>query len=236
MTTDVGKTTPSIFMGDGSVYTFVNDTITNGSWKFRDTTNSIRYTTSDSQAVAAKYRALHFYRSYPGSRYSTVKIPVIYIPKSVETSAQGASTQFLYECMSPQIAVNKEQVFQLFFWTNVTSTDDMNKENDEITYNQNSVVKFSNEDMDVETGSVKVLCSANINFELLSTTEITRMQMPVIRKISVLDVVNDGNVVTDFAGGSGNGLKIHNHADNNNGGFAFGVYAPSSIMRVLSWQ
>ena len=80
------------------------------------------------------------------------------------------------------------------------------------------------------------MCSANINFELLSTDTTVRMQTPVIRKIVVLDTINDGNVITDFAGGGGNGLKIHNHADNSNGGFAFSVYAPSSIMRVMSWE
>ncbi len=238
MITDVGKTTPSLFMGDGSIYTFVNETIAATSWTYQDTNGANRYTTAiPASSLSAKNRALHFYRSYPGTNYSATKIPVVFIPPTVTTSSGGASTQFLYECIAPQIAVNKEQVFQLLFWTNVTTTEKFIQNNGETIYDQTNVLKFSNDELgDIETDSLKVLCSANINFEMLTPSLSSRMQVPVIRKIIVLDMVNDGNVITDFAGGGGNGLRIHNHADNNNGGFAFSVYAPSGIMRVLSWE
>lgn len=240
MITDVGKTTPSVFMGDGSICTFINETITNASWDFKDTNNKSRYkTVIQSSALANKNRALHFYKSYPGAGFKSLKIPVVYIPKGTKPSETGAATQFLYECIAPQISVNKEQVFQLFFWTNVSSMDGMTKDaNGEIEYDQKNVVKFSTDSLgDLTSDSVtKLLCTANINFELLSTASSSRMLVPVIRKITVLDSINDGSCITDFAGGGGNGLKIHNHADNKNGGFAFGVYAPSSIMRVLSWE
>lgn len=240
MITDVGKTTPSLFMGDGSIYTFVNETISQASWIFKDTNNAVRYTTSiQSSALTAKNRALHFYRSYPGSRFGAIKIPVVFIPYSTQSSSSGAATQFLYECIAPQITVNKEQVFQLIFWTNVNGTADFKEDTSsgEIMYSQKDVVKFSNDELgNIEATSTKVLCSANINFEMLTPTNAARMQVPVIRKIVVLDTISDGNVITDFAGGGGNGLRIHNHSDNNNGGFAFGVYAPSGVMRVLSWE
>lgn len=240
MITDVGKITPSLFMGDGSIYTFVNETITTSSWIYRDTNNVQRYaTTIQNSALSAKNRALHFYRSYPGSNFGATKIPVVYLPSSTQGTSAGAASQFLYECIAPQIAINKEQVFQLIFWTNVTSTDKFTQDTNtgEIIYDQTNVVKFENDELgNIDSDSIKVLCSANINFELLSTDTTTRMQTPVIRKIMVLDKINDGNVITDFAGGGGNGLKIHNHADNNNGGFAFSVYAPSSIMRIMSWE
>lgn len=242
MITDVGKNTPSLFMGDGSVYTFVNDTVIQSTWHYRDTNGLIRYTVSDTSAPSAKFRALHFYRSFPGSnRGGALKVPVIYLTNSLFDSANGStgiSAQFLYECIAPQIAVNKEQVFQLFFWTNVTDVSSFKTLSDnEKIYNQDNVVKFSNDELgDIDFTSQKVLCSANINFEMLSVQETSRIQIPVIRKIVVLDIINDGNVITDFAGGGGGGLKIHNHADNSNGGFAFSVYSPSSIMRTLSWE
>ena len=246
MITDVGKTPASTILPDSSIVTFFNGTIKQTSVKYVGLNGSERYNVQGTGIdITNKHRALYFIRSFPGSGFgATVPLPVVYIPSSINQNTQGNSSvscSFLYECIAPQICCNDSGVYQIIFWTN---TDDASKlstnASGETLYSQDAVTKFKTDslgDTESVSTSVKLLCSANIDFELLSSSLGGGRQLtPVIKKIIVLAAISNENYATDFAGGgSGGGLKVHTHINNDNGGFAFACFAPSATINPISW-
>lgn len=247
MILDTGKTPATARLQDGCIVTFFNNTIySTGTINFKDTNGNDRYViTVDTTTQNNRYRALHFTRSFPQSAIDTAPRVVLFTPNVTTASATGITANFLYEVISPQIGKSDDGIYQITFWTNVTDGSTITQNDDgTYSYNQAAVLKFSTDrlgDVDDGSGATKLLCTAMIHWELLSqvgggVTDTVRRLTPVIQKVIVLAKITGENYATDFSTGGSTGMKIHNHADNNNAGFAYACFSPSAIIRPLSWR
>ena len=111
-------------------------------------------------------------------------------------------------------------------------------------YDSSKILRFENdqlEEVDLDNYSIKLLCSAQITWERLKTVGGTvndskALVTPIIRQVFIL-MVQEGNIAIDFSGGgTGGGMRRHNHADNNNAGFAYAVFAPGTSLQPINWK
>ena len=244
MITDVGKTIASIRGNEGMVINMFNSSIeTTGVVNFYDSIG-LRYRMAiDSTWSGAKYRSLHFTRSFPGGNLTNYKLLVPYTPAGTAGSETGAIQALpLFEVISPVMSKTAGDVYQLTFWTNmsaITTTKSGRK-----VYDYNNVIKFSNNalgDIVEDASASKVLCVAPIHWENLYQVGTgiaeTKLQLtPVIQSVAITAVISNDGYIVDFSTGGGSTMAMHSHTSNLDYGFAAAVFMPSASLRVQNWS
>lgn len=245
MISDVGKTIASSRMNNGMVINVFNSAIdATGVVNFYDIAG-LRYQMAiDSLWSAQKYRAAHFTRSFPGDSIHNYKLLVPYVPNSQYGAGGRLQALPLFEIISPTMSKTASDVYQMTFWTNMSSI--ALTPGGQRVYDYLNVVKFSNNalgDIEEDSSVSKVLCVAPIHWENLyqQGTGIaeTRLQLtPVIQQVAITAVImNDGYIVDFSTGGGGSaGNAMHSHTSNLDCGFAAAVFMPSASMRVQNWS
>lgn len=252
MIVHVGKTVPLIQLPDGSAICFYNRTME--IW-----TDNIRYATPDGiikyiAIIDDSYRVNH-YRCGCFVR-TALHCPIdntsgnvlLYVPDSVNNEGYGITAYPLFEMITPVISVVNAHNYQLTWWSNVANVKELTKSDDDsYVYEPYSILKFnppySGVDALNSSGSVaKILCTGTIEFEDLiqigggSVSAFSR-PVPILRRIAITAVITGEGLVTDFTnGGNGNGIGIHSHLNNEDGGFAAAVFMPSAIMKPMNWS
>lgn len=250
---DIGKTIASIRRGS-VVYNFFNATIvesTNVNFVDevvkKDGTSSVRYVFNASNTAGYNYRALHYTRSYTDDALDLSVHPVLYVSSygSYDTH-YGVPAVPLYEAIAPSICKYGDGIYQLSWWSNTNGvlTPDSN-DSTNYTYDSSKIMKFSTTslgDVQQNANCSKILCTASISWERLKQTNGTAVDtaywdVPVIEHVTILQCINGLGYVTDFSTGGGkSGIGMHSHIDNNNGGLAVATFAPSAMMRPISWS
>ena len=244
MINDVGKTSAIVRLND-YVVNMVNATIPasmSAGINILDFDGAtIRYSMAIN-ADGVNARCLMFARSFAGDAMSATLRPVIYVPPNVQDAGMGGVTCIpLYECISPCASKLINGNEQLTWWTNMDEMPDSNGYGGYI-YDYAKVHKFRSNDLNessANTSACKILCTAPIYWERLQMANYDNRvyNTPVIRDIAILTVVQGEGYIVDFmSGGSGSGIKMHNHLSNLEGGFAGAVFMPSAVPRVMSWM
>lgn len=249
MIADIGRTVCNLTSPSGDIYAFFNSEIINKSkvnyYETQIAQSKYRIEFSEIERKK-KYRALHYSRYLPNGvlEASPRIVPFVYY------SAAGDATQIispLYEVITPTLGkLPGRPGFNLMFWTNLSE-----KKNTLIKdslgvykYDPSKILKFENdklEEIDLDNYSIKLLCSAQITWEKLRTVggvanDSKRYFTPVVKEVFIL-MAQEGNIAIDFSGGgTGSGMRRHNHADNNNGGFAYAVFAPGTSLQPINWK
>lgn len=244
MISDVGKTIASSRMNNGMVINIFNSGIdATGTVEFYDVAG-LRYQMAiDSLWSGQKYRAAHFTRSFPGDSIHNYKLLVPYVPNNEYGSSGCLQALPLFEVISPTMSKTASDVYQMTFWTNMSSIKTSN--GGQRVYDYQNVVKFSNNalgDIEEDSSVSKVLCVAPIHWENLyqvgGSIRETKVQLtPVIQQVAITAVImNDGYIVDFSTGGDGSGNTMHSHTSNLDCGFAAAVFMPSASMRVQNWS
>lgn len=149
----------------------------------------------------------------------------------------------LYEVISPSILDMEGSKTDMFlFWSNVLETPSTNFSG-KYKYDPDIILKFDEhnlDDVDLDASSTRILCSALISWDSLKTessliSDSCTRWTPTIENVYIVGLFNDGLIV-DFGAGSGrNGMGIHNHSNNNQGGFAYAVPAPGTSLDPINW-
>lgn len=244
MIADIGRGIVSQVSPNGESYAFFNAEILNKTKiVYKDVFDEEKYTlTFSSIETTNKYRALHYARYYANGIIDQTPRIVPYIKDEDKNDVSP-----LYETIEPSMGnLPGRPGFNLLFWTNLASkANTLEKDqNDCYQYDESKILKFQNdklEEVDLDSYAIKLLCSAQIIWTQLKTvgggvSDSKTLFVPVVNKILIL-MVRTGNIAIDFSGGGGGGgVGRHNHADNNNGGFAYAVFAPGTSLQPISWK
>jgi len=249
MIADVGRTACTLSAPNGDVYAFFNAEIENKAtinyYEKHIAKSKYRIEFSEIEKKK-KYRALHYARYLPnGILEATPRVvPFVYY------DAAGDTTQIispLYEVITPTLGnLPGRPGVNLIFWTNLSEKNNTLKKDSlgAFEYDRTKILKFENdklEEVDLDNYSIKLLCSAQVTWERLRTVggsanDAKQFVTPVVQQVYVL-MVQEGNIAIDFSGGgTGVGMRRHNHADNNNGGFAYAVFAPGTSLQPINWK
>lgn len=249
MIADIGRTACTLSAPNGDVYAFFNAEIENKSTinYYEKVISRARYRIEFSEVEKKKkYRALHYARYLPNGILETSPRLVPF----VDYDAAGDATQVispLYEVITPTLGnLPGRPGFNLIFWTNLSEkTNTLKKDSLGVyEYDSSKILRFENdqlEEVDLDNYSIKLLCSAQITWERLKTVggvvnDSKALVTPIIRQVFIL-MVQEGNIAIDFSGGgTGGGMRRHNHADNNNAGFAYAVFAPGTSLQPINWK
>ena len=257
MPTEIGSTSPSVILGDGSVITFINtkqksNAYASVNYKYHQL-NDVDVGYSLSLSATETKRVLFFYSGYHQSVFnnssnfnSATGCPVPYVSYDVAGTTPGLqSAKFLYEVFFPQIS-RANGVNQMSFCTTVRDINAVEAGADfdpDLSYNILGDTSL-NGDIDAikaayPRGAV-VFCSAMLHWKHLKysseiTSEIVGF-VPFVRKVLILNYM----LLSDYvflAGGGGGGIGRHSHESNSNNacGFAYSVFAPGSSIKPISW-
>lgn len=164
---------------------------------------------------------------------------------SSETESSPFSWAYpIFELICPTISSIGNGVYQLTWWSNVDNYNAIKDENGTYIYNPTQIKKFSEYSLSSNasrSGScANIVCTAPLHFENLmqnGTDKNCYFATPVIKRIAIIDVIPNNYYVTDFSGaGGGDGIGMHSHLNNNDGGFAAAVFMPSAIMKPFTWS
>ena len=249
MIADVGRTACTLSAPNGDIYAFFNAEIENKAtinyYEKHIAKSKYRIEFSEIEKKK-KYRALHYARYLPnGILEATPRlVPFVYYDEA------GDTTQIispLYEVITPTLGnLPGRPGMNIIFWTNLSEKNNTLKKDSLGTfeYDRTKILKFENdklEEVDLDNYSIKLLCSAQVTWERLRTVggsanDAKQFVTPVVQQVYVL-MVQEGNIAIDFSGGgTGVGMRRHNHADNNNGGFAYAVFAPGTSLQPINWK
>lgn len=249
MIADVGRTACTLSAPNGDIYAFFNAEIENKAtinyYEKHIAKSKYRIEFSEIEKKR-KYRALHYARYLPnGILEATPRlVPFVYYDEA------GDTTQIispLYEVITPTLGnLPGRPGMNIIFWTNLSEKNNTLKKDSlgAFEYDRTKILKFENdklEEVDLDNYSIKLLCSAQVTWERLRTVggsanDAKQFVTPVVQQVYVL-MVQEGNIAIDFSGGgTGVGMRRHNHADNNNGGFAYAVFAPGTSLQPINWK
>lgn len=249
MPTNVGKTTATAKLSDGSVISVFNRSLQNDSSNilFKDYFGNVRYElVIPTQYVGKHYRCAHFSRFYGqsgnGNPYPNL---VIYVPNiTIEGATYGIPAIPLYQTISPTLFKHSQDDFMLTWWSNMEIQNGVTLSN---FYSYENIKKFSSDEIDnfqEKSNVAQLLCAASVRFEKLKQVGggLNQQQcslIPIIYNPMIVHYIENNGYVVDFAtgGGGGNGsFSNHNHTDTNQGGFAAAVFMPSATVRPLNWR
>ena len=201
-----------------------------------------------SNTAGLNYRALHYVRSFSSDSIDSVRRPVLYIPSyGSQLTRYGIPAIPVYEAITPNISKYGDGLCQLSWWSNTSSVLSPDSGNSQhYTYDSSKILKFSLNDLgdaaQKNTNCSKILCSAAIVWENLRQdngpgSSTYYWDMPVITNIAIVQCISGEGLVTDFSTGGGNGgIGMHSHTNNNDGGLAVATFAPSAMIRPISWS
>ena len=266
MATSVGRTPATVKANDNYFVSMFNKFLdADKSWsetKFYDDamigvgsgTGGPRYVMSiDNADQSEAHRCLHFVRHNQQGANSAdfiSAVPVLYVPNDnilISTPGIGIPAMPLFEVISPTITNVGGKSFQLTWWTNV---DDVSKCSGGMGYDPTIIKKFSSNDIENfedSQGAARLLCTAPIVWENLSTVAppaqgaettgvVKYLPTPVIYNVGVVHLVTGEGYIVDFStGGGAGGMRVHSHTSMEDGGFAVSVYAPSAMIRPANW-
>ena len=243
MVSDIGKALSTVKLQEG-LCSFYNAAVEEESGvRWLDAQGNARYVLAADGAKASAWRALSYVRSYAAAKTAHVKL-ALYVPNYSQATAYGLTAMPLYETIAPSVMRDSSGVCQVTWWTNVDSFTG-SAEHLDYYANYQSVHRFSNLDLEsVEDSatSSKLLCTAPITWEMLRQeggpgADGSLHEVPVIRHVGVLSVITGEGWVTDFStGGGGGAMRMHAHTSNEDCGFAVATYAPSAMLRPISWS
>lgn len=252
MTTFCGKTVCTVNTpNDNERVVFFNAAIDeSSSISYQDNSGAIKYVmTLSGKEKQEGRRCLHYRRFKLGDQVESTKrvVPFADLTLAAPTTQPSASAVSpLYETITPNILdMDGTKNDSVLFWSNWSSDDVPMNSQGRYVYSTDSIYKFDEfnlEDADLEATSTRVLCSAHLSWEFLSTTgglvqDTGTLYVPIIRSVIILLVQNDGMIV-DFSAGSGSGsgmARRHNHSNNDQCGFAYGVAAPGTSLQPINW-
>ena len=256
MTTFCGRTICNIMSPDGK------DKVALFNSMVEDSANIIYYDQSDtikyqmpltSQEKQSGYRALHYCRYRNNSQLETVRRIVPFYDISLQTAEQTYKTVSpeqtyktvspLYEPIGPSLLDNPGSKNDfIVFWTNIKDVTIPVDAFGSYVYKTENIHHFDEtnlDEADLESSSTRMLCSALIGWDILKssgtvTTDINPEWTPIILSVNILSINTDGLAV-DFSSGSGTGIGRHNHSNNDQGGFAYAVFAPGTSLTPINW-
>lgn len=248
MIADVGRTVCSISAPDGDIFYFFNAEIENKATinYFEKNSDNVKYKLVYSDMEKKKkYRALHYSKYYPNSTEGKIPRVVPFSP-FVSTSDDLQVISPLYEVITPSLGnLPGRSGINIVFWTNLSENKNTLRKSSSgaFIYDSTKILRFENdklEEVELDNYSIKLLCSAQITWERLqaiggSYNDTKSHLTPVVKEVFVL-TVQEGNIAIDFSGGGGRGMWRHNHSDNNNGGFAYAVFAPGTSLQPVNWK
>ena len=249
MIADVGRTACVLTAPNGEVFAFFNSVISN-----KDTVSFFApgYEFSKYRLVygevekRSEFRALHYSRFLSNGVLSPLPRVVPFDKEGAVANDSSIIVSPLYETITPSAGkLPGKPGIQLMFWTNLTERT-VSLKKDPIgayIYDPDKILRFENdklEEIDLDSYSIKLLCSALITWERLrasggTTNDTNYVVTPVIKAVYVL-MLQEGNITIDFSGGRSGGMRRHNHADNNNAGFAYAVFAPGTSLQPINWK
>lgn len=263
MIADIGRNPCVMSAPNGQVFAFYNSTIINKDTISYIDGGFTKYQLIFGEAEkAGQFRALHYSRFLVNGSLGIEPRLVPYMT-AVDESGTGGSgnsgssdkgqtsrkitTQPLYEVITPTIG-NLPGIpgSQFMFWTNLKDkSNTLEKDSTgSFIYDPSKILRFESdklEEVDLDNYSIKLLCSALITWELLKASggnanDTKPVYTPIVKAIYIL-LVQEGNIAIDFSGGGmGGGMRRHNHADNNNAGFAYAVFAPGTSLQPINWK
>ena len=250
MIPDVGRGVALLASPEGKIYTFFNSPLTSWDEIVYEGTSTYRMVFSSSD-YGIPYRALHYLPYYSSGPLDEIPRLVPFINEQIQDSDSSSETERsevitpLWETIDPSVAkVLEDRLLSLVFWTNLTEAENsLESLGSTYIYDVNKVLRFDNsllDDVDFDAYSIKMLCAAEISWERFRVSGYgasgsEAQLIPVIRRVHVL-LMQTGNIVTDFGGGGGSGMRRHNHADNYNCGFAYGTFAPGTSLQLINWR
>ena len=248
MTTFCGRTICNIMSPDGK------DKVAIFNSMIEDSANIIYYDQSDAikyqmpltaQEKQSAYRALHYCRYRNNSQLETVRRIVPFCDLSLQTEGQMHKTVSpLYESIGVSLLDNPGSKNDfIVFWTNCNNATIPIDAFGNYIYKSENILRFNEtnlDEADLESSSTRMLCSALIGWDILRTsgtiaTDINPEWIPIILSVNILSINTDGLAV-DFSTGSGaGGIGRHNHSNNDQGGFAYAIFAPGTSLTPINW-
>ncbi len=251
MIADIGRNPCLLTAPNGDCFAFFNSvlTLTGDVSYFAAGYGPARYRLELSAVEKrSAFRALHYSRFYANGALDSTPRPVPFDDGN-HSDASTIAVSPLYETITPCVGKLPGRAgFNIMFWTNLSERRNTLQKDavGAYIYDSSKILRFENdklEDVDLDSYSVKLLCSALIAWERLrasggSVNDAGYVVTPVVRAVYVL-MVQEGNIAIDFSGGGSGGsggLRRHNHADNNNAGFAYAVFAPGTSLQPICWK
>lgn len=195
------------------------------------------------------YRALHYSRCHANGILEK-RLEIAPYCESLDITDEGSLGQCrpLFECVTPfTCSLPGATGITLSFWTNLSQGSNVVEGgvNQTYFYREDGILKFDDdniEDIDADGYSVKCLCVARIEWELLKRKTpdglVSKLEfIPVVHHVEIL-LAQSGGIAVDFGagGGGGRGNSLHNHSDNLNCGFAYAVFAPGTNVQPIAWK
>lgn len=249
MIADIGRTIVNLTAPNGEVFAFFNSEIANKAdinyFEKHIAKSEYRITYSETEKKR-KYRALHYARYLPNGAIDPNPrvVPCQLLPHAKDTTQLIAP---LYETITPGVGYMRDKTaFNLVFWSNLSDKKNTLAQDQagNFQYDPSKILRFENdklEEVDLDDYSWKILCSASIEWRNLRTiggiiNDTNQIRTPLITAVYVI-MAQEGNIAIDFSGGgSGGGMRRHNHTDNNNAGFAHGVFATGTALQPINWK
>lgn len=236
---------------DGNTYVFLNYPTNGENVYFYESEDGsmgqlkfpLSYANSDK---SIRYRALHYFIITPyGQKQVPRAVPYLYIPPETTDDIAPEATP-LYESIGPYLSSRSGQGPSFAFWSNL-SGDISSLPMDSLgnyLYDPDQILRFDSDaldDVDTDLYSSRILCEAKVEFDYLyaigdSYDSTSPVCIPYIYEIRVLTASADGIILDFGAGGGGGGMRRHNHADNDNGGYAYSIFAPGTSLQPINWK